>query len=67
MVAGRSGDHPVFFLPFGEMGNLVVGTAQFEGKNRLQVFTLEQDAVLQLARQSARLLERGFDGGFIDF
>jgi hypothetical protein len=49
MVAGRRGDHPVLFLDLREMGNPVVGAAQLEGKNRLQVFALEQNAVVQLA------------------
>jgi hypothetical protein len=36
MVAGRGTDHAALELVGGEMGDLVVGAAQLEGKDRLQ-------------------------------
>jgi hypothetical protein len=42
MIAGRRTDHATLQLFGREMNDLVVGAAQLEGKNRLQVFALEQ-------------------------
>ena len=41
-----------------EVRDLVVGTAQLEGKHRLQIFAFEQHAIAQTLRQARRRLER---------
>ena len=47
MIAGRAADHAVAELLRGQVCNLVVGTAQLERKDRLQVFALHQDRIAQ--------------------
>ncbi|MNM68223.1 hypothetical protein D3C81_797750 [compost metagenome] len=66
MVAGRGGDHATGQFFRRQLGQFVVGTANFEGKHRLQVFTLEQDVVAQTLAQLAGGLQRSFDGNVVN-
>ena len=43
----------------GELSDLVVRTANFERKHRLEVFPLEEHAIVQAARQARRHFQRG--------
>ncbi|MCY1439036.1 hypothetical protein D9M71_552550 [compost metagenome] len=61
MVAGRSGDHPALALGRAQATEAGIGTADLEGKGRLQVFALEQHLVAQAARQGRRRLQGRFD------
>ncbi|MCY1361804.1 hypothetical protein D9M69_484880 [compost metagenome] len=60
MVAGRSGDHPARQLLRGKLGDLVVGAANLEGVDRLQVLALEEDLVAQALGELAGGLQGGF-------
>ena len=66
VVAGRGGNHPALALLGGELGHFVVGAAQLEREHRLQVFALEQNGVVQAARQAGGRVQRGFDGHVVD-
>ncbi|MNH31116.1 hypothetical protein D3C79_914510 [compost metagenome] len=61
MVAGRRGDHPALALGRAQAAETGVGTADLEGKGRLQVFALEQHLVAEAARQGRRRLQGRFD------
>ena len=49
-----------------QMRDPVVGAAQLVAEDRLQVFALEQDLVLQAARQPRRRIERSFLRDVVD-
>src|SRR6185369_5718059 len=49
-----------------KIGDLVVGAAQLEGKNRLQVFALQQHFRAQTSRQPRHAVERRFDRYIVD-
>jgi hypothetical protein len=54
VVASAGGDDAAGALAVGEVRDLVVGTAQLETENRLQVLALEHDLVAQARRQTRR-------------
>ena len=66
VVAGRRADHPAARGFVVEARDLVVGTAQLEGKDGLQVLALEQDVVAEPAAQAARGLQRRLDRDVVD-
>ena len=66
MVAGGGADHAAACDLVVDAGNLVVGAAELERKDRLQVFALEQDVVAEAATQAPGRLERRFDGDVVD-
>jgi hypothetical protein len=66
MVAGRGADHAPFGHGLGEVDDLVVGAAQLEREDRLQVLALEEDAIAEAPRQARSTLERGLDGDVVD-
>ena len=66
VVAGRGADHAALRGRVVQRGDLVVGAAQLEREDRLQVLALEQDVVAQPARQPAGRLERGLDRDVVD-
>jgi hypothetical protein len=47
MVAGRGGDHPLGLLLLGELRHLVVGAANLERVDGLQILALDQDLVIE--------------------
>jgi hypothetical protein len=49
-----------------KVDDLVVGAAQLEGKNRLQIFALEQHPVADPRRERRCVIERGFDRDVVD-
>src|SRR5690606_28679778 len=63
----RGGNNAALLFSLGQLGNLVVGTTQLEGKHRLQVLPLEQDPVIKAAAELMRLIYGGFDSEIIDF
>ncbi len=65
MVAGRGGDHAGRQSLAGKARHFVVGPAQLEGENRLQVFPLEQDAVADAGGQGGCEIEGGFVGDVV--
>ncbi|MNI01789.1 hypothetical protein D3C73_546430 [compost metagenome] len=66
MIARRSRDHAASLLRLAQLHQLVVGTADLEGKGRLQVFALEQDLVAQGFGQGRCRLQRRAHGQLID-
>ncbi len=50
MVAGRSADHAALRADRRQLRDFVVCTANFERKDRLKVFTFEQDAIVEATR-----------------
>jgi hypothetical protein len=48
MITGGRTDHAALELLCREVDDLVVGAAQLEGKNRLQIFALEQQVRLPI-------------------
>ncbi|OSM01782.1 hypothetical protein MAIT1_01820 [Magnetofaba australis IT-1] len=66
MVARRGGDDATRLLRVAQVGDAIVGAAQFEGEYRLQIFALEQHVVAQLAREQRSGVQRRLHGGFID-
>ena len=66
MVAGRGGDHAGGKLLRRQMRHLVVGTAQLEGEDRLQVFALEHHRAADSGGQGLGALQRGFEGDVVD-
>ena len=48
-----------------ERGNLVVSTANLERKNRLQILTLDQDAITEPTGQDGGNIQRRFSGNVI--
>jgi hypothetical protein len=61
MIAGRRTDDAARTDLFGQLCDLVVGTAQLEREHRLHVFALEQHGVADAPRQVGRKFERRFD------
>ncbi len=66
VVAGGRADHAAPGDGVGEVGDLVVGAAQLEREDRLQVLALEQDAVAEAPRQPRGRLEGRLDGDVVD-
>ncbi len=67
VIAGRGADDAALRADRRQLRDLVVGTANFERKHRLQVFTFEQDAIVQTARQPRCGFQRRLDGDIVDF
>ena len=61
VVAGRRGDHAALQLLARQPRHLVVGAAQLEALDGLQVLALQQDAIAEALGQARRLLERRLD------
>ena len=61
MIARRGADHATLRRRLGELRDLVVGAADFERKHRLEVFPLEQHAILESAGEARGGIEGGFD------
>jgi len=66
MVSGGRSNDPSGLLFAAQVGYPIVGTTDLEGKNRLQVFTLEKYAVAEHMGQEGRFLERRLDSRFIN-
>ena len=66
MVAGGRRDHATAQSLRWQVHHLVVGAAQLEGKHRLHVFALEQDAIVDAPRQVRRELQRRLDRHVVD-
>ena len=66
MIAGGCGDHAAAQSLRRQLRHLVVSTAQLEGKHRLHVLALEQDAVVQAPRQDGCQLQRRLDRDVIN-
>ena len=66
VVAGARGDDAAGALLLGEMRDLVVGAAQLEAEDRLQILALEQHGVAETARESRRRIERRFARHVVD-
>ena len=66
MVAGRGADDAALRADRRQLRDLVVGAANFERKHRLQVFPLEQDAIVEAARQPRCGFQRCLDGDVVD-
>ncbi len=60
MVARRGSDHALGQLCRGQLRHLVVRPAQLEGKHRLHVLALQQNAVAATHRQIRSHVQRGF-------
>ena len=58
MVAGARRDDAAGALVRRQMRDLVVGAAQLEAEDRLQVLALEQHRVAETAREARRRIER---------
>ena len=58
MVAGAGGDDAARPLLVGQVRDLVVGAAQLEAEDRLQVLALEQHLVAETLGQPRRRVER---------
>jgi hypothetical protein len=50
MVAGRGADHAALQCRRRQMGHLVIGAAQLEGKYALHIFAFQQHGVAQALR-----------------
>src|SRR4051794_14045857 len=66
MVAGGGADDAMGKLLRGEVHHLVVGTPELEAEDRLLVFTLEQDLVVQAPAEVLRRLQLGLDSDVVD-
>ena len=66
VVAGADGDHAARALGLGQVRDAVVGAAQLEAEDRLQVLALEQDRAAQPARQARRRVERRLPADVVD-
>jgi hypothetical protein len=66
MVAGARSDDTARPLPVRQMRNLVVGAAQLEAEDRLQVLALEKDFVVETLGQAWRLVERRLPRHIVD-
>ena len=60
MIASRGGNNAPAQFFIGKVRHLVVGASNLEGKNRLEVFALEQNIIAGAARKTDRLVQRGF-------
>jgi len=65
VIAGGGTDHTALGGGRGELSDLVVGAANFERKHRLEVFTFEEDAIVQTARQPRCGVQRRFHGDVV--
>jgi len=66
VIAGRSADHAALQLCRGQLGDLVVGTAQLEREHRLHILALQVDAVVGPRRQAGSKIQRRLDGDVVD-
>ena len=66
MVARAGSNHAFFKRLLRQLGHFVVGTADFKGKHRLQIFALEQHMVAGALRKAAGGVERGFNGHIVN-
>ena len=66
VVAGRGGDDAAFFLLLGQGGDLVVGAAQLEGVNRLQILPLQADVIAEPLGEFLQGLQRGDPRRLVD-
>ena len=66
VVAGRRGDHSACFLLITQLHQLVISTADLEGKRRLQVLAFQQDLVTQGFRQRGCRLQWRTYGQFVN-
>ena len=68
MVAGRGGDDALGSLPGGQLVQLVVGAAQLERKNWLQILPFEHNlvAAAQALRYSPGVLQGGLRRDFVN-
>ncbi len=65
VVARRRADHAALRRLIVEVRDLVVGPAQLEREDRLQVLALEEDGIAEPPAEAWRGLERGFDGDVV--
>ncbi len=66
VVAGAGRDHAPPQDRGGQVDHLVVGAAQLEAEDRLQILALEQDRRAETRRQLRREVERRLDGDVVD-
>ncbi len=66
VIAGRGADDPSRQFAFGHAGDLVVGAADLEREDGLQVLALQEDGPLQPRRQATQGIERGLLRHVID-
>jgi hypothetical protein len=66
MIAGRGANDTPRALFGRERGHLVVGAAQLEGEDRLQILALEADAGAQPGGEPRHAVERALDRHVID-
>ena len=56
MITRGGGDHPSLQSLCGEIDDLVIGTAQFEREDGLQILPLQKDFITQALGQQARVV-----------
>ena len=66
MIAGGGADHAALGLDRGETRDLVVGAAQLEREDGLQILVLEERAAAEPGGQARQRIERAFDRNVID-
>ena len=66
VIAGAGGDDAARPLLVGEMRDLVVGAAQLEAEDRLQILALQQHLVVETLGQPGRLVERRLPRHVVD-
>ncbi len=66
VVAGRGADDAPLRADGRQLRNLVVRAANFERKDRLQVFTFEPDVIVEASRQPRCGFERRLNGNVVD-
>ena len=66
MIAGARGDDAARPFDVLQVRNLVVGAAELEAEDGLQILALEQDLVLQPPRQAGRQIERRLTRHVVD-
>ncbi len=66
VVAGAGRDHAAAERGRRQVDHLVVGAAQLEAEDRLQILALEQDLGAETRRQQRRDVERRLDGDVVD-
>src|SRR5450759_881584 len=65
VIAGGCADDAALRDSRGQMSDLVIGAAQLEGENGLQVFALQKHAISDATRQTWGFLERRFAGDVV--
>ena len=65
VIAGAGGDDAARAILRRQPGDPVVGAADLEAEDRLEVFALEQHLVVEPPRQARRQIERRFPGHFV--